>query len=106
MRIRPFDRDRDLAPSASASWSSRTYDGCILVAEVEGAVAGFVTVHARFRSDEPDDGPMEFALVSDIVVLAASRRRGIGRRLLEAAKALYATAGFRELEVHLEKALA
>lgn len=157
MRIRPFDGDRDLSavrecfvelqdfergidgrvPSGSEIAEEyldllfercRRHDGCLLVAEVDGAVAGFVAVHARFRSDEPDDGPMELALVSDLAVLAASRRRGIGRRLLETAeayargrgarwlrlsvkggnepaKALYAKAGFRELEVHLEKAL-
>jgi ribosomal protein S18 acetylase RimI-like enzyme len=154
MLIRPFDLDRDLSavrecfvelqdlergidprvPAGSEIAEEyldlmfdrcRRYAGRVLVAEV----AGFVTVHARFRSEEPDDGPMEFALVSDLAVLAASRRRGIGRKLLEAAEAyahghgarwlrlsmktgnepataLYAKAGFRELEVHLEKALA
>ena len=98
------------------------------MAEVSGQVVGFVCVWARVRPDEPDENPVEYAFVSDLVVGTAYRRRGIGRRLLEAAegyarargarslrigaltrnaaaRSLYASAGFEEYEVELAKQL-
>jgi ribosomal protein S18 acetylase RimI-like enzyme len=106
----------------------REFDGVVLVAEVEGAVVGFVTVLTRYRSPEPDDDPREHGFVSDLVVLAAHRGRGLGRSLLRAAEArareagalavrlsvkagntgalaLYSVEGFAESEVYLEKRL-
>ena len=64
----------------------RRCNGKLIVAEVEGRVAGFATILTRVSSDEIDDGPVEFGLVGDLVVLAAYRNRGIGRALLEAAE--------------------
>jgi ribosomal protein S18 acetylase RimI-like enzyme len=107
----------------------RRFDGVVLVAEQGGAVVGFVAVWTRWRSDEPDDDPAPLAFVSDLVVSAPQRRRGIGRALLRAAeacarqagapalrlsvkadnagaRALYAREGFGELEIELEKKLA
>ena len=107
----------------------RDFAGVVLVAEVEGAVVGFVTIWTRYRSTEPDDDPTAHAYVSDLAVSAAHRRRGIGRSLLRAAEArahaagaawvrisvlasnsaaisLYAVAGFQDFEIVLEKRLA
>lgn len=66
--------------------------GKIIVADVGGSVAGFVTVLCEVRSEEPDDGDLVNGLISDLAVLAEYRARGIGRQLLEAAEA-FARAG-------------
>src|SRR5262249_38582494 len=107
----------------------RDWDGRVFVAEVAGQVIGFVCVWARVQPDEPDENPAEYALVSDLVVSAAYRRRGIGSQLLSAAEGfagaqgalslrigvsagnaaarrLYELVGFQEYRVELAKRLA
>jgi len=106
----------------------REFAGVVLVAEMDQAVVGYVTVWTRFRSGEPNDDPTEHGFIPDLVVSAAHRGRGIGRRLLHAAEArareagartirlsvkagnaaarsLYAAEGFGDAEIFLEKAL-
>jgi ribosomal-protein-alanine N-acetyltransferase len=105
------------------------FEGVVLVAELDGAAVGFLTLWQRFRSREPDDDPLEHGFVSDLVVSASYRGRGIGRSLLRAgegraraagarsvrlsvkagntgARSLYRAEGFVETEIHLEKRLA
>lgn len=102
--------------------------GRILVAEVDGKVAGYATILPKVKSDEIEDGDLEYGLVSDLVVIEAFRRKGLGKRLLSAAEAyarkcrvrwlrigvlarnpvprqLYESAGFSPQYVELEKAL-
>ena len=106
----------------------REFAGVVLVAETDQAVVGFVSIWTRYRSSEPEDDPSEHGFISDLVVLAAYRGLGIGRRLLRAAEArareagarticlsvkagnagarsLYAAEGFEDAEIFLEKAL-
>lgn len=106
----------------------REFAGVVLVAEMDQAVVGFVTIWTRYRSCEPDDDPAEHGFVSDLVVSATHRGRGIGRRLVRAAEArareagartirlsvkagnagarsLYAAEGFKDAEIYLEKPL-
>jgi len=106
----------------------RQWDGRVFVAELAGRVVGFVCVWAKVPPDEPDDNPAHYAHVSDLVVRAAYRRRGIGRQLLSAAETyaraqgalalrigvsahnaaarhLYASAGFEECKIELVKHL-
>jgi len=64
----------------------RRCSGKVMVAEIDGQVAGFVTILARVSSDEIDDGPVEFGLVADLVVAREHRNRRIGAALLEAAE--------------------
>ena len=71
--------------------------GRIFVSEEEGAVVGFVGVLARVVP-EPDE-TQAYAYVSDLVVLPAYRRRGIGRALLERAEAYARGEGARVLRV-------
>ena len=101
----------------------------IFVADVDGRVVGFVTVLSQCSSGELDDGDIEFALVSDIVVREECRGLGAGRQLLESAekqaredgarwlrvsvlarnklaRLLYESVGFSELYVDFEKTLA
>lgn len=103
--------------------------GSIFVADVDGRVVGFVTVLSQCSSGELDDGDIEFALVSDIVVREECRGLGAGRQLLESAekqaredgarwlrvsvlarnklaRLLYESVGFSELYVDFEKTLA
>ena len=65
------------------------YDGTLLVAELDERIVGFVCVWARVKAREVEElinGPSEFAVVSDLVVLPAYRARGLGRALLQAAE--------------------
>jgi GNAT superfamily N-acetyltransferase len=103
-------------------------EGSIFVADLDGRVVGFVTLLSRCSSGELDDGDIEFALVSDIVVRQECRGSGAGRMLLECAekqaredgarwlrvsvlarnkpgRQLYERAGFSELYVDFEKTL-
>jgi GNAT superfamily N-acetyltransferase len=74
--------------------------GTILVAECDGDVAGFATVLGRVAFTSLDDPPGDYALVSDLVVRAPFRRRGLGQALLREAERLARTLGFaRELRI-------
>jgi GNAT superfamily N-acetyltransferase len=109
------------------------YRGQIFVAErtADGGrdpLVGYVCVWARTWSDEPDDGPLVFAFISDFLVLPDFRRQRIGQKLLEAAEAyardhgarwlrlsmkaanegagaFYAACGFAPFEIQFEKSL-
>lgn len=65
--------------------------GRILIAEVDGVVAGYATILPKVRNEELEDGDFEYALLSDLVVLEGYRGQGLGRKLLQAAE-LYARA--------------
>ena len=104
-----------------------TWDGAVFVAVAGARVVGFVCLWARVPP-EPDEPPAPYAFVSDLVVAARWRRRGIGRRLLDAAehfahahgagtlkldvldgnagaRRVYANAGFATRRLELMKAL-
>jgi ribosomal protein S18 acetylase RimI-like enzyme len=106
-----------------------TWAGSVFVAESDGAVIGFVCVWGRVPPQEPDEPQADYAYVSDLVVLATWRRRGIGRALLRRAeayaralgmdaigigvmagnreaRALYDADGYRAVHVELRKRLA
>ena len=74
-------------------------DGTILVAEVDGAVAGFASVLARVVSEELDDPPGSYAIVTDLAVLEPMRRRGIGAALLRESERYAQAAGATELRI-------
>ncbi len=105
-----------------------TCSGKVLIAEVDGQIAGYATVLSRVSSDELEDGGIEYGLVSDLVVREAFRGQGLGRQLLDAAESyartrdvkwlrigvlagnqsardLYTSMGFANLYVELEKDL-
>lgn len=102
--------------------------GRILVAEVDGSVAGYATILPRVKTEQLEDGNLEYGLISDLVVLEKYRQLGLGQKLLEAAELyakackvrylrigvlagnpvaekLYASAGFSPLYTELEKRL-
>ena len=103
-------------------------DGKVLVAEVDSEVAGFTTILTKVKSEEIEDGEIEYGLVSDLIVASKFRRQGLGRKLLEAAEsyaranevrwlrigvlaenhsanALYESLDFKKLYVECEKQL-
>ena len=59
-------------------------NGRVLVAEVEGQVAGFATILTKVSSGELADGDVEYGLISDLVVAPKFRRQGLGQELIEA----------------------
>ena len=73
--------------------------GKIFVADVNGVVAGFVTILTRVPFESLDDPPGEYALISDLVVADAFRRAGLGRQLLDAAERHALAAGANEVRV-------
>jgi GNAT superfamily N-acetyltransferase len=106
-----------------------TWAGRVFVAEVDGALAGFVSVWGRVPPQDPDEPRAEYAYVCDLVVRAPFRRRGIARALMERAEAyarevgsdtigvgvsagnprapaLYASLGYRPVHIELRKSLA
>jgi len=102
--------------------------GQVFVAEVDGNIAGYVTILTKVSSGELEDGDIEYGLVADLVVRQEYRGAGIGRALLEAAERyaiahdvkwlriavlaanrgaseLYSSMGFSELFLEMEKDL-
>lgn len=102
--------------------------GRVLIAEVDGNVAGYATILPKVRSESLEDGDFEYGLISDLVVLRDYRGCGLGQELLKAAEQyakackvkylrlgvlagnqiaenLYASAGFSPVYIELEKVL-
>jgi ribosomal protein S18 acetylase RimI-like enzyme len=72
--------------------------GQVFVAEQDGAIAGFVCLMARVPPDL-DDSLEPYSYISDLVVRAAYRGRGIGRRLMAAAEAAARAAETKRLKI-------
>jgi len=60
--------------------------GKIFLAEVDGDIAGYVTVLTKVSSGELEDGDIEYGLVADLLVRRNHRGSGIGRKLLNVAE--------------------
>jgi GNAT superfamily N-acetyltransferase len=106
----------------------RDCEGEVLVADADGELAGYVTILNRVQSDDLDDGDIEFGLIADLVVRQDFRGQGLGKDLMRAAenfagengvqwlrisvmaanqgaRQLYASLGFDEIYIELEKEL-
>ena len=73
--------------------------GRIFVAEHDGRVVGMVCVFGRVSSMAVDEEAYDFAYVSDLVILAAERKRGLGRALLSRAEKFACSQGARFLRI-------
>ena len=77
----------------------RQYDGHILVADIDGEVAGLAVVFARVPFEELDEPTGDYALVAELVVRDRYRRQGIGGALLQASEQCAREAGATELRI-------
>lgn len=75
-----------------ASWIADESAG-LFVADVSGALAGFVLVEVEDTSDNPILVPRRYASVGDIDIRSDMRGRGIGRMLMNATSAWAAARG-------------
>jgi GNAT superfamily N-acetyltransferase len=73
--------------------------GLILVADLGGEVVGFTAVQAEVPSQDLDQPPDSYALVSDLAVAAGHRGQGLGRALLVAAEEYARKRGAQELRI-------
>jgi ribosomal protein S18 acetylase RimI-like enzyme len=69
----------------------------LIVAELDGSLAGAVDVRLYDTPRNPLMTPARRAFVEDLVVTPSLRRRGIGRALMEAARAWGRARGAEEL---------
>ena len=72
--------------------------GCIFLATEDDAVVGFVCVLAKVPPSA-DDGVEPYAYISDLVVRATHRGRGIGRELMVRAESYVREAGAKQIRV-------
>lgn len=75
--------------------------GKVFVAEIDGQVVGFVCVWGKVPSEELDEEPVEYAFVSDLVVLPAYRSHGLGHSLLQKAEEYARSQGAATLELEV-----
>jgi ribosomal protein S18 acetylase RimI-like enzyme len=83
-----FFRTTDSPPPTSTVIEDLLRDGygAWLLAEADGRIVGFATVRLRPAPNEPFLVPEVRAHVESLGILPTWRRRGIGRRLMEAAE--------------------
>ena len=104
------------------------HDGQIFLSEIDGSIAGFISVLAKVSSGDLDDGNLVYSYIDDLMVRERFRRFGIGRKLIEAAESfakskkarwlrlsvlarntsarkIYSSVGFSELYIDYEKDL-
>ena len=74
-------------------------EGGMIPAIVDGEVLGFVCVLTKVSPAEPDEGPADYAYISDLIVRAGHRRQGLGRRLLQEAELFARSKGASDLRV-------
>jgi len=107
---------------------ARKHGGGVLVAEADGAICGYASLHLAVEVDDPDEVPYSYAYVADLSVSASCRGRGIGTQLMaecerrardagqkwlrlnvlasnESARRFYARTGLTEHLLTLEKPL-
>jgi ribosomal protein S18 acetylase RimI-like enzyme len=75
------------------------YAGQVFVLEVEGVVAGFTTVFTRVPFERLDEPPGDYALVAELLVRRAYRRRGYARALLAHGERYAAAQGTVDLRI-------
>jgi ribosomal protein S18 acetylase RimI-like enzyme len=76
-------------------------DAALYVAECDGTVIGIVQVGARSTPDIPLLVPRRYAVVETLAVLAAHRRAGVGRALMERTQRWAAEHGMTEIELNV-----
>jgi ribosomal protein S18 acetylase RimI-like enzyme len=98
-----FFRATDDPPPSRAAIEELLRDGqgAWFLAEQDGQIVGYVTVHLPPAPDESFLVPEVRAHVEGLGVLAAWRRRGIGRQLMEAAQQWAGERGARRVTLNI-----
>ncbi|MBI2868981.1 MAG: GNAT family N-acetyltransferase [Chloroflexi bacterium] len=96
IELQDFERERDSGlPSGGEivelyfQWMMarcRQHGGRLYVGEEDGRVAGFVTVLSKDLPIEPDEYPVPYAMITELIVERRYRGRGLGKLLLEHAE--------------------
>ena len=89
---------RRLIPTWRRFSGTAKNSGRIFLAEADGAVVGFICVLAKVLPSA-DDGIAPYAYISDLVVRAAHRGRGVGRELMMRAESFAREFGAKQLKV-------
>jgi ribosomal protein S18 acetylase RimI-like enzyme len=76
-------------------------DAALYVAQEEGRILGLIHVVVREAPDIPILVPRRYAVIENIVVSPAHRRRGIGRVLMERAQQWAARQGLTWVELNV-----
>ncbi|MEW6732854.1 MAG: GNAT family N-acetyltransferase [Acidobacteriota bacterium] len=74
-------------------------NGKVFVVDVDNSVVGFVSIWAKVKSRAIEEQQYEYAYISDLVVLADYRGRGLGRALLQKAEDYAVLQGARLLRI-------
>jgi len=106
----------------------RQYAGKVMIAELNGEVAGYAMVWTKVPGVDIEDGDFECGRLADLAVLERFRGKGIGQQLIKAseswareqgvryfrlgvmakngnARALYQKLGYGECQIEMEKEL-
>jgi ribosomal protein S18 acetylase RimI-like enzyme len=75
------------------------YAGQVFVLDADSVVAGFTTVYTRVPFERLDEPPGDYALVAELLVRRAYRRRGYARALLAHGERYAADQGAAELRI-------
>ena len=76
----------------------------LIVAEVDGRVAGQILIIDSVSVDDPIHRPRRYLEIDELAVLAEYRRQGIGRRLMQAAEQFAADRGIPTVELSVWEA--
>ncbi|MCH9695476.1 MAG: GNAT family N-acetyltransferase [Gammaproteobacteria bacterium] len=106
----------------------RQYEGKVMIAELDGEVAGYAMIWTKVPGVDIEDGDFVCGRLADLAVLERFRGQGIGQRLIKAgetwarkqgvrffrlgvmaknsnARALYDKLGYEECQIEMEKEL-
>ena len=75
------------------------YAGKIMVADVDGTIAGYIMVWTRHVTGDVEDGDFVCGRLCDLVVLDTYRGRGIGAALIDAGEAYAKGEGVKHLQL-------
>jgi GNAT superfamily N-acetyltransferase len=100
----PYVKDYDAIGERPRDWAGRfdTSGWALLLARMEGECVGGAAIAWRTSGVDLLDGRSDLALLWDIRIAPAFRRRGVGRRLFEAAEDWARARGCRELKVETQ----
>jgi len=100
----PYTKDYDTISDGPLDWAERfdTSQWVLFVAEADGRIIGGATVAFGTSGLDMLEGRRDLAVLWDIRVEPASRGRGVGRALLEAAEAWALARSCRELKIETQ----